>query len=87
MLLEAMKTKISAAFLLTISLPWRHNPVHFVLEFNVFGWGPVVVTRYMEGEQLVWEYADGSKTYMDRICRLPEEHKVPARRGRRIKVY
>ena len=55
-----------------------------VLNFHVFGWGPVVVRRYMDGEQLVWEYADGSTTRMDRICKLPEEHKVPAPRGWRI---
>ncbi|MGI9326146.1 MAG: hypothetical protein ACR2PZ_13060 [Pseudomonadales bacterium] len=54
-----------------------------VLDFRVFGWGPVVVRRYMDGEQLVWEYADGSITRMDRLCRLPAEHKTPAPRGRR----
>ena len=41
------------------------------LNFHLFGWGPVVVRRYREGAQLVWEYADGSKTHMDRICDLP----------------
>lgn len=54
-----------------------------VLEFRVLGWGPVVVKRYMEGEQMVWEYADGSVTHMDRLCQLPEEHKEPRARGRR----
>ena len=58
-----------------------------VLDFHVFGWGPVVVRRYLDGEQLVWEYADGSKTRMDRICRLPEEHKVPAPRGQRYTLF
>lgn len=65
------------------SVTWRNK----VLEFNVFGWGPVVVKRYREGEQLVWEYADGSTTHMDRICHLPESHKIPAKRGRRIKIF
>ncbi len=55
-----------------------------VLDFKVLGWGPVVVKRYMQGEQLVWEYADGSTTYMDRLCQLPPEHKIPAPRGRRF---
>ena len=55
-----------------------------ILDFRIFGWGPVVVRRYMDGEQLVWEYADGSVTYLDRLCRLPEEHKVPTPRGRRV---
>ena len=52
-----------------------------MLDFRVFGWGPVVVKRYLhqgpDGEQLVWEYGDGSMTYMDRICTLPEEKKYP----------
>jgi hypothetical protein len=48
-----------------------------VLDFHVFGWGPVVVRRYLDGEQLVWEYADGSVTRMNRICALPPEHKHP----------
>ena len=58
-----------------------------VLDFKVFGWGPVVVRRYMSGEQLVWEYADGSVTHMDRLCELPSEHKVPAPRGKRIALF
>jgi hypothetical protein len=57
-----------------------------VLDFHVFGWGPVVVRRYREGEQLVWEYADGSTTHMDRICRLPKEHRKPTPRGPRFKL-
>jgi hypothetical protein len=51
-----------------------------VLDFHVFGWGPVVVRRYRDGEELVWEYADGSVTRMQRICALPEEHTIPTRR-------
>jgi hypothetical protein len=58
-----------------------------VLDFHVFGWGPVVVRRYLDGEQLVWEYADGSVTRMDRICRLPESEKVPEPRGRRVSLF
>ncbi len=58
-----------------------------VLNFHVFGWGPVVVKRYMDGDQLIWEYADGSVNRMDRICRVPEEHMTPAPRGRRIKIF
>ena len=61
-----------------------------VLDFHVFGWGPTVVKRYLEqgpaGEQLVWEYADGSSTYMDRICVLPKEHKTPEPRGKRYSL-
>lgn len=55
-----------------------------VLEFRALGWGPIVVRRYREGEQLVWEYADGSKTRMERLCKLPEDQKAPKPRGRRI---
>ena len=58
-----------------------------VLNFHVFGWGPVVVKRYMDGDQLMWEYADGSTTRMDRICALPEDHKVPGPRGRRYSLF
>ena len=69
------------------SMTWRDN----VLEFNAFGWGPVAVNRYLqqgeEGEQLVWEYIDGSTTVMERICQLPGEHKVPAKRGKRIQLF
>jgi len=65
------------------SMTWNDK----VLDFNAFGWGPVVVKRYMQGEQLVWEYADGSTTIMDRICQLPEDHKRPAKRGKRIDIF
>jgi hypothetical protein len=57
------------------------------LNFHLFGWGPVVVRRYREGAQLVWEYADGSKTHMDRICDLPESEKIPRPRGLRFKIF
>ncbi len=69
------------------SMTWRNK----VLEFNVFGWGPVVVKRYLtegpNGDQLVWEYADGSTTHMDRLCTLPEDQKVPEKRGPRWKIF
>ena len=55
------------------SMIWNQG----VLDFHVFGWGPVVVRRYREGEQLAWEYIDGVVTRMERICTLPEEHRVP----------
>lgn len=58
-----------------------------VLDFHVFGWGPVVVRRYLDEEQLVWEYADGSMTRMDRICNLPDDHKIPKPRGRRFAFF
>lgn len=62
---------------------WQHKK----LNFHLFGWGPVVVRRYREGAQLVWEYADGSKTHMDRICNLPESEKIPLPRGPRFKIF
>lgn len=62
------------------SMTWRNDR----LEFNVLGWGPVVVKRYLEGEHLIWEYADGSVTRMERICQLPDAHKYPAPRGKRL---
>lgn len=58
-----------------------------VLNFHVFGWGPVVVKRYMDGDHLVWEYADGSSTRMERLCYLPDEHRVPRPRGRRYPLF
>ena len=65
------------------SMIWNEG----VLDFHVFGWGPVVVRRYPDGEQLVWDYADGSVTRMDRICQLPQEHRVPGPRGRRFAFF
>ena len=62
---------------------WNHG----VLDFHVFGWGPVVVRRYLDGDQLIWEYADGSTTRMDRICTLPEDEKIPKPRGRRFSLF
>jgi len=64
------------------SMTWNEG----VLDFHVFGWGPLVVRRYKEGEQLIWEYADGSTTRMDRLCQLPAEHKYPAPRGPRLQL-
>ncbi|MBT5722403.1 MAG: hypothetical protein HON77_12700 [Gammaproteobacteria bacterium] len=65
------------------SMTWNNG----ILDFNVFGWGPVVVRRYPAGDQMVWEYADGSVTRMDRICKLPEVHKNPKPRGRAISFF
>jgi hypothetical protein len=65
------------------SMTWNNK----VLEFNALGSGPVVVKRYMQGKQLVWEYADGSTTYMDRLCQLPDDQKLPTKRGKRIKLF
>ena len=65
------------------SMVWNDG----VLDFHVFGWGPVVVRRYLDGDQLVWEYADGSITQMDRICALPEDQKIPKRRGPRYSLF
>ena len=57
------------------------------LNFYAFGWGPRVVRRYRDGDELIWEYVDGSVTRMERLCRLPAEHKVPQPRGRRIELF
>ena len=65
------------------SVTWNNGK----LDFHVLGWGPLVVRRYPEGEQMVWEYVDGSLTRMDRLCQLPEEHKIPTPRGRRISFF
>ncbi|MBP73302.1 MAG: hypothetical protein CMQ18_01840 [Gammaproteobacteria bacterium] len=58
-----------------------------VLNFRLLGWGPVVVQRYLDGDHLVWAYADGSTTRMERLCTLPDAHIYPAPRGPRIKLF
>ena len=65
------------------SMVWNKG----VLNFHVFGWGPVVVRRYLDGKQLVWEYADGSVTRLERICQLPQEHRIPSPRGARLALF
>ncbi|CAA0095722.1 Uncharacterised protein [Halioglobus japonicus] len=65
------------------SMTWNEG----ILEFHLLGWGPLVVSRYLSGEQLVWEYVDGSTTRMDRICTLPQEHRIPKPRGPRYKLF
>jgi len=65
------------------SMTWNNG----VLDFHVLGWGPLVVRRYRDGDQMVWEYVDGSVTRMDRICALPDAYKIPKPRGRRISFF
>ena len=59
------------------SLKWEGGKANIY----AFDWGPLAVKRYLDGEQLVWEYHDDTVTRMDRICRLPDAHKVPQPRG------
>lgn len=65
------------------SMTWEDE----VLNFHAFGWGPVVVKRYLDDDQLIWEYDDGSTTRMDRLCVLPEEERVPRPRGARHSLF
>lgn len=58
-----------------------------ILNFYAFGWGPKVVRRYRDDDELIWEYADGSVTRMERLCTLPQENKVPKPRGKRFKLF
>ena len=58
-----------------------------ILNFYAFGWGPRAVRRYRDGDQLIWEYVDGSVTRMERLCMLPEENIVPEPRGRRFELF
>lgn len=62
------------------SMVWEDK----ILNFRPFGWGPIVVRRYRDGEQVIWEYADGSITRMDRLCQLPHDEIKPKPRGRRF---
>jgi len=57
------------------SMIWNQG----VLDFHAFGWGPVVVRRYLKEDQLVWEYLNGSVTTMNRVCTLPESEITPNR--------
>ena len=45
-----------------------------------------MVRRYRDGDGLIWEYADGSVTRMERLCNVPEKNKVPKPRGRRFEL-
>lgn len=65
------------------SAVWRNDK----LEFNAFGFGPVVVRRYKDGDDMIWEYIDGSITRMERICTLPSDHKTPKPRGKRRVLF
>ena len=65
------------------SMIWENK----ILNFHAFGWGPRVVRRYRDGDELIWEYLDGSVTRMERLCTLPEAHRVPTPRGRRIALF
>ncbi len=58
-----------------------------VLNFHVFGWGPLVVKRYRDEDELIWEYADGSVTRMERLCQLPADQVKPRPRGRRLELF
>ena len=45
---------------------WHEKQLHFY----AFG-GPHVVSRYLEGDELVWIYPSFGATRMQRICKLP----------------
>jgi hypothetical protein len=49
--------------------------------------GPNSTLGELDGDQLIWEYADGTVTRMDRICTLPEDEKTPEPRGRRYSFF
>ena len=65
------------------SAVWRNGK----LEFNAFGFGPVVVRRYRDRNDMIWEYIDGSIARMERICMLPPEQKTPKPRGKRRVLF
>ena len=45
---------------------WHEKQLHFY----AFG-GPHVVSRYLEGDELIWIYPGFGTTRMERICKLP----------------
>ena len=48
-----------------------------VLDFHVLGMGPPLVHRYLDGDQLVWQWRDGTVTRMKRICKIPPHKIIP----------
>jgi hypothetical protein len=42
-----------------------------VMEFRPFSLPYVIVTRQMQGDQLVWQYPSLGAVRMERICRVP----------------
>ena len=42
--------------------------------------------KQMRLSKLVWEYADGSVTRMNRLCQLPSQFKTPVSRGPRFSL-
>ena len=50
----------------TATTEWHEKQLHFY----AFG-GPHVVSRYLEGDELVWIYPSFGATRMQRICKLP----------------
>jgi hypothetical protein len=52
---------------------WREGR----LEFYALG-GPHVVSRYLDGDELVWEYPGIGTTRMKRICKLPPDSRHSA---------
>jgi len=53
------------------SIDWREDVMHF----HPFGLPYTIVTREMQQDQLVWHYPRLGEVRMERICRIPEEHR------------
>ena len=56
-----------------VAIEWDDD----VLEFRPLGLPYVIVTRELQGDQLVWHYPRLGEVRMDRICRVPESHLTP----------
>ena len=51
-----------------VSIDWRED----VMTFHPFGLPYTIVTREMQGNQLVWHYPRFGEVRMERICEVPE---------------
>ncbi len=51
-----------------VAIEWQDE----VLSFRPFGLPFVLVTRELQGDQLVWNYPRVGEVRMDRICRVPD---------------
>ena len=52
-----------------VSIEWQND----VLKFHPFGLPYAIVTRRLDGDQLVWTYPGKGEVRMERICSVPDQ--------------
>ena len=55
-----------------VAIEWEEG----AMKFRPFGLPFVAVTRELQGDQLVWTYPGAGELRMNRICRVPEQHRT-----------